>query len=43
MEEKIEESEVIWLQQAESKYHDEEVPGVTDRACEVDLSESGYG
>ena len=43
MKEKIEESEVIWLQQAELKYHDEEVPGVIDRACEVDLPESGCG
>ena len=31
------------MQQVESKYHDKEVPGVTDRACEVDLPESRYG
>ena len=43
MEEKIEESEVIWLQHAELKYYDEEVPRVTDRTCKVDLPESGCG
>ena len=42
LEVKIEESEVIWLQQAESKYNDLEVAGVTDRTCEVDLLESGW-
>ena len=37
----MEEIDVMWLQQAESKYHEDEVPDVTDKAEDEIVPELG--